>query len=1134
MPRTHQPGLYVGAFLMAAMLIGDCPALASLNEVPLPPTEIAGVLRSGQGSDSEIKQARIAGVVTWVNQAGNMFVLQDNSGAAMFEAPHALPEIQFGHRVTLEGRITVSGDRIVFVSQPLVEGRFAKGQPPSEASGSVHLEPGRHPVRFEFLLTSAQTAPLLTFSGPAIPLKTLQAADLEYQNAEGNWVPGMQFRCFRGTWEKFHGFGELLPIASGNTTNFDAPDHVKKYNLGLEFSGSIVVPTAGTYEFRIRPGNHARLFVNEERVRILSAEPAGLPAPIAIRPGQPVPTGQNYLWGEVAGTVTAIGRHDGQARIDLNSDGGRMEVHVGRTEGLDGDLLLRNQVRIAGVVQSQLDPAGKMISADLLVQDPSLIRLDRLRLQSWNRIPEVHIGELKETSEPAPGNLVRLRGRVRKDDPRGGMALEDSTGRIGVRFRSAEVPKTGAVVEVIGKPVLSPEGWTIPDPLWRQTDQAFSTRMSSNLPVTTIERIRLMSPEKLVQHVAVRLRGVVTCNRENGVATIQDETGGIGCWFSLPQGETLQPGDYIEVFGVANEGKFGPTIRQGWASRQGKAKLPEPLRPAWEQLTNGSLDQQWVEVQGVVRQIEGNDLTIKTRDGQIVATMIQGTPAELARLQDAIVCVRGVVAPFYDGRGEIQKVGLWVSSPAFVTTEVPAVDPSSVPLKRVPDLLRFDPQRADSFYRVKVRGQVIHVGREDGYLFDDSRGLRFFPQKQSEFRLGDQVELFGFPELGGYAPILRDAKVERLSSGELPPARRLGAAELLSGAHDAELVAVEGIVVKQSIYQSDHLLEFEAGGRIFSARLDSQLGPLPPVPPGSRVQLTGVCVNGPGGAQAGTRVDSFELLLNSPSDVAILERAPWWTVGRVMALAGILAGVLLLAAVWIHLLRRRVEERTADLEKAIQQRERAERHRASEAERSRIARDLHDDLGSSLTGISLLASVGRPPASQTDSRTTARLDAIADKARSLVTALDTIVWAVDPEADGLQTFSDYLSGYAQEFLTDSGLLSRFKIPMEFPPRRVSGNLRHGLMLAVKEALNNAVRHAQASEVEFGIHLVGDRLEIEIADNGTGFDPAATGDGHGLTNMQKRLAEAGGECQILSQPGSGTSVRMTVPLPATPA
>lgn len=211
----------------------------------------------------------------------------------------------------------------------------------------------------------------------------------------------------------------------------------------------------------------------------------------------------------------------------------------------------------------------------------------------------------------------------------------------------------------------------------------------------------------------------------------------------------------------------------------------------------------------------------------------------------------------------------------------------------------------------------------------------------------------------------------------------------------------------------------------------------------------------------------------------------------------------------------------------MRQRKEAELQRAAEQERSRIARDLHDDLGSSLTEISLLAGLGQ---SQMElAATRERFDEIAGKSRSLVNSLDAIVWAADPEEDAMEPFADYLAGHARVFLESSGLACRFKVPIDFPPVKLGGRVRHDLFLAVKETLNNVVRHAQATEVEFGLHLNGSRLEILIADNGRGFDPQVVARGNGLANLRERLAGLGGTCSIESTPGKGSRVKLSLDL-----
>ncbi len=155
--------------------------------------------------------------------------------------------------------------------------------------------------------------------------------------------------------------------------------------------------------------------------------------------------------------------------------------------------------------------------------------------------------------------------------------------------------------------------------------------------------------------------------------------------------------------------------------------------------------------------------------------------------------------------------------------------------------------------------------------------------------------------------------------------------------------------------------------------------------------------------------------------------------------------------------------------------------------------------------------------------------AIGDKARTLVSALDVIVWAIDPRHNSLQSFADYLRSYTSEILSAANIASRFRIPIECNPVTLTGAARHCLFLAVKETLNNVIRHASATKVELQMGQFEDRLEIVIADNGRGFDWNTSRRGHGLANLKERLETLHGLCQIESQPGNGTTVKFTVPL-----
>ncbi|MSU49563.1 MAG: sensor histidine kinase [Opitutus sp.] len=211
--------------------------------------------------------------------------------------------------------------------------------------------------------------------------------------------------------------------------------------------------------------------------------------------------------------------------------------------------------------------------------------------------------------------------------------------------------------------------------------------------------------------------------------------------------------------------------------------------------------------------------------------------------------------------------------------------------------------------------------------------------------------------------------------------------------------------------------------------------------------------------------------------------------------------------------------------------QRLEQRRAVEEERTRMARDLHDEMGARFTQISLLA--GRAlKAAPADGAVQEPLRHINGAVKELAAALEEIVWAANPSHDSLEGFSNYLSQYAGAVLRDAGVRCRLDIPTLLPTRTLPSGLRHRLMMVVKEALNNALKHARASEVRVQLELDGERLRVTVADNGSGFDPAAVKRGNGLDHSMRRMEEVGGTCVVDSMPGAGTHVRLHVPLPAT--
>ncbi len=241
----------------------------------------------------------------------------------------------------------------------------------------------------------------------------------------------------------------------------------------------------------------------------------------------------------------------------------------------------------------------------------------------------------------------------------------------------------------------------------------------------------------------------------------------------------------------------------------------------------------------------------------------------------------------------------------------------------------------------------------------------------------------------------------------------------------------------------------------------------------------------------------------------------WWFLGGTGLLA--LGAVTLAVRRFMH---RRMRRRLHELE---------QRH-AVERERSRIAQDIHDDIGAHLTRILMLAQSAAPDD---------RLRRIYASAHEVTAALDEIVWAINPRHDSLDSLVSYMVGdFARSLLETAGLRCRLDLPVAVPHRPLSAEVRHNLFLAFKEALNNAIRHAGATEVQISLRIDGDDLVLVLADDGRGFAPPAdpAGFGNGLLNMRQRLAKIGGRCELDARPGAGTRVSFTLrcPPPAAPA
>jgi len=261
---------------------------------------------------------------------------------------------------------------------------------------------------------------------------------------------------------------------------------------------------------------------------------------------------------------------------------------------------------------------------------------------------------------------------------------------------------------------------------------------------------------------------------------------------------------------------------------------------------------------------------------------------------------------------------------------------------------------------------------------------------------------------------------------------------------------------------------------------------------------------------------------------------PFWRLPEVIIAesVAVVIVVVALARVFFH---RRLRTKLA----------RISQQEAMERERMRIARDMHDEIGSRLTRISYFSEL----ALQDEVPSRLSLQSIAGTIRDLLKTLDEIVWAVNPQNDTLENLAEYLGHFVTEYLQNIPVGCKLNIPANLPSCLLSAETRHNVFLAFEEAVGNALRHSGATCLSVDMSHHAGKFVIRIQDNGRGFDttananPAATPinegspvrsrKGNGLVNMRERLAGVGGEAHIESQRGQGTTVTFSIPINGKP-
>ena len=653
----------------------------------------------------------------------------------------------------------------------------------------------------------------------------------------------------------------------------------------------------------------------------------------------------------------------------------------------------------------------------------------------------------------------------------------------------------------------------------------------------------------------VRVRGVVTWRRNRGLIIQQPQA---GIWIdaqSTPQSglwrgneavlESIRAGMEIEVEGLASRGGYMPNILAADIRVIGDGEEPAALPIDPRRFFTGGDCCMRVTTRGLVQgyRDDGHQWILLLADGpqpftaSLPKELLDGSPQSLV---DAEVRLVGVAVTHFNTRGEFLAPRLHIVRRDDISVEQPAsggaFDAALVPLTSIGHY------RPLGGGRIRTRGTVTFS--DPGqllYVQDGSTGVRVQTESIDRYTIGDRVEVAGFVEIRGRVAALIEATVRRIAPGLPPEPLAIEPDTILRINADASRT---GQLAEPGDYQGC-LVTFPAevvdlqrsgmGGVVLLLAGETSLtavakpdvfAQLQSIEPGSSVQATGII------QFAATEEDDrlqmarpfvvgrLQLLVRSASDIVVTRAPSWWKPRRLAALLAAVAVVAAVASGWVVLLRRKVAAQLALIESKLQ----AE---AATEERHRIAREFHDTLEQGLAAVSLRLDVAAYTAVDDQSRQ------VLKQQRRLLSGLQTetrdFLWDLRDPVHIEGTLEESLSLQLRN-LEDLSAVP-LDLRMNGRPPTLPHLTHYHLLRIVREAVNNAITHAQATRISVRVDARKHPLTITVQDDGTGFDVASRSqaEGHfGIRGMEERARQIGASCEIKSGAGAGTTIVLQLP------
>lgn len=696
----------------------------------------------------------------------------------------------------------------------------------------------------------------------------------------------------------------------------------------------------------------------------------------------------------------------------------------------------------------------------------------------------------------------------------------------------------GEMVDVVGYVSVAGDRAAIVDAsvrrLWQAADAQPPNRPER--PLVALARLG-GDPRGAGDFDFFRVRGVVTfCDEVAGRRywAIQDQSGG-AFFLGREPSAVFQPlpGTFVEVH--SNPG-WAPPAAALFADNVfalGAAALPKPVRHPAEYLLPNRGEGTWIEVDGIVRSVPTDGLVEVKAKGEVFTVAI--SKARLGRLQELIdssVRIRGVIA--YPN--ERERLLLVPSIEHVETMEPASREPFALAAQPIRDLTA-ERLLNQSRHRIRLTGIVTFVDRNVLVLQDATGGARVEFEGAPAVAVGDSADVVGFPDWGeDDGTVLRHAAIRAAAhaGGNAIVPVPVKPAEALAGRFGSRLVRVRATLARRQTTGEGEMLELEADQRVFRALLPRHREPLDAIPRGSLVELTGVGVYETGVLQwmktstGGSSLLPLKLLLRTPADLVVLQKPRWWAVKRTLLGVSTTAVLIVLASIWIHTLRKRVKQRTAELAATMEKLKKEAQMSATLAERDRLAGEIHDSLEQGFNGLLFqLEATAKLKTCPPDVRAGLAL------ARNMVSfsraEVQHAVWELQSPMLENSDLPLAIQKIAGQIAPDT---LHATVRVEGPPRRLASVVEHHLLRIAQEGINNTVKHAGAQHVDVTLRYADDAVQLSLHDDGRGFVPAQVltgGIGHfGLRSLRTRANKIHATIDIVSAPGQGTRIDVRVP------